>query len=88
MLLRDYEVHVLEGEGPLQHWTEGPDASPEHLTVHADDLTGWYRAGATSFDLTELGQMRITQPRGDREIEIELGGDVVLRVIDVDELHE
>jgi hypothetical protein len=29
VLLRDHEVHVLEGDGPLQHWTEGFDARPE-----------------------------------------------------------
>jgi hypothetical protein len=60
VLQRDYDVHVLEGDGPLLHWTEAADASPEHLTVHADDLSGWYCAGATRFDLTELAQMRIT----------------------------
>jgi hypothetical protein len=26
VLQRDYDVLVLEGDGPLQHWTEGPDA--------------------------------------------------------------
>ena len=83
VLQRDYDVHVLEGDGPLQHWTEGPDARPEHLTIHAEDLTGWYRAGATSFDLTDLGDSEISQPRDADEIEIELGGDVVLPVIEV-----
>jgi hypothetical protein len=39
VLLRDHDVHALEGNGPLQHWTDGPDAGL--ATSCSDEIRVW-----------------------------------------------
>jgi hypothetical protein len=77
---------VVEGEGTLEHWSEPVD--PRTLAVPRDDLVGWYRAGETRFDLTDLAQARIELFADLDALRIELADGVALRVLEQAELPE
>lgn len=79
----DRNIVVVNGEGTLQHWRS---VTPQRLP--ADDLAGWYVAGKTRFDLTELGGAEITHGVDDDTILVRLSGDVVVEIIKQEDLPE
>ena len=66
----DSDVWVVYGEGELLHWRSVPGAERQ-AEVPRDDLAGWYVAGTTRFDLTDL----------DQDTKIRIGPDAATLVI-------
>ena len=83
--LGDRRVTVLEGSGILQHWSEASDR--RSFVNPRDDLAGWYRAGETLFDLTEVAHAQIRRGDDVGEIVIELSVGVTLRILELQEFH-
>jgi hypothetical protein len=83
----DVGTIALEGEGILEHWSEPID--PRTLPMPRDDLAGWYRAGDTRVNLTELEQAKgdedelvILLAEDEDELVILLAEGVRLRIIE------
>jgi hypothetical protein len=84
----DSKITVVNGEGTLQHqhW-RSLTSYPERLAgLPRDDLAGWYVAGETRFDLTELEGAEITCDVDDDTILVRLSGDVVVEIIEQEDL--
>jgi hypothetical protein len=97
----DLSITVLEAEGVLEHWSEragSHDLSIPHeartrfvrqlrrvLSRQSVDLAGWYAIGDAHFDLSNLDHRdAIVEAHGG--IDIPLGDDVTLRIVEQEEL--
>lgn len=80
----DSELMVVNGEGVLQHWRSGTTGRELGAESPRDDLDGWYFAGETRFDLSELEGADSWYGMFDDTIIVRLSRDVLVEIVQQD----